>query len=87
MEQKKPKFSPSAFELDGVFLNAERYAVHCAIACAIPNAPSMSPEHSYATQANPEQACACSSGSMLCPGSGSSFGSGTDALGYGLELI
>lgn len=87
MEQKKTQFPPSAFELNGAFLDAERYAVHCAIACAIPNAPSMSPEHSYATQANPEQACARSSGSMLCLGSGSSFGSGADALGYGLDLI
>lgn len=86
MEHKKTQFTPSAFELDGAFLDAERYAVHCAIACTTPNDHSMSPEHSYATQANPEQVCARSFGSMLCLGSGSS-GSGAGALGYGLELI
>lgn len=84
MEQKKTKLSPSAFELDGVFLNAERYAVHCAIARALPCEHAAPPEHASLSQQT--QACASASSSMLFLGSGSS-GSGAGALGYGLELI
>lgn len=81
LEQRKPTHNPSSYERDGVFFDRDRFEVHNPIT---PVHMEGSPEsHPHTTI----QACCTFWIASLSSGTSFGSGSGSGALGYGLELI